>query len=73
MDSFHELKFRHQESFVGFFFFFENLKILGIKEPWGFFDFAKHIPKRIGNFHEIIKFRDQGSFVGFFFFFFFLN
>jgi hypothetical protein len=27
----------------------------------GFFDFAKHIPKRISNFQEI-KFRGQGSF-----------
>jgi len=29
----------------------------------GSFDFAKHIPKRIGDFHEI-KFRDQVFFVG---------
>jgi len=32
----------------------------------GSFDFAKHIPKRIDDFHEI-KFRDQGFFVRFFF------
>jgi hypothetical protein len=49
---FHEIKFRDQGFFVGFFFFFENLKILGIK-TLGFFDFAKHIPKRMDGFHEI--------------------
>jgi hypothetical protein len=53
---------------VGFFFFFENLKILGIKEPWVSLISANTIPKRMDGFHEI-KFRDQESFCGFFSFF----
>jgi hypothetical protein len=36
---------------VGVFFF--KLKNSRNQRTLGFFDFAKHIPKRIGGFHEI--------------------